>query len=484
MKPRTIEKPVPLIPVQNPTRSYWIADNTQYEKYRSTPDLPTESPVVIIGGGMTGVSLLYHLSQMIPGTTVLLLEARGICSGATGRNGGHAIPHSFHGFFKVAKSLGDSKARSLVSFETKCVTEILDTIKFLNSEDEVGVRQGGFVVPCETDEEFQKLLKDVEEYERVLTNDLEKEIIEIWDSEKTKEKLGTDKFCGAAYSSYGFQFWPFKFVIKLLERSIRRTNVNVQTQTIVEKILLDESPMASHKYVVHTNRGQNHIIPVRGQMMASSTEKFLWPYSISANDDMEYWHQRYDRTIILGGGREFARPDMEIGVFDDSIVNPKVSLGLQRLLREIAGSDSETGTRSLTEWTGIMGFADRRLPYVGRLNNKAGSPSGQYVAVGYTGHGMPRAFLAAKNLVYLHLNRTDKLHPAVKDIFTVPPTVVEQCGDHLNLGTTLKRLSKCQAENNEFNGTICKQDDGSGKRTEKRVGWRGRLFGCFKFGKL
>lgn len=47
--------------------------------------------VVIVGGGFTGVSTAYHLSARFPDRRVVLLEARAIGNGASGRNGGMAL---------------------------------------------------------------------------------------------------------------------------------------------------------------------------------------------------------------------------------------------------------------------------------------------------------------------------------------------------------------------------------------------------------
>jgi gamma-glutamylputrescine oxidase len=44
--------------------------------------------VAIIGGGFTGVSTAYHLSRRFPGRGIVLLEARRLANGASGRNGG------------------------------------------------------------------------------------------------------------------------------------------------------------------------------------------------------------------------------------------------------------------------------------------------------------------------------------------------------------------------------------------------------------
>lgn len=60
------------------------------DEHRSTEDLPPECDVAIIGAGLSGVSTAYHLCNLADTgrrLSIVLLEARQVCSGATGRNG-------------------------------------------------------------------------------------------------------------------------------------------------------------------------------------------------------------------------------------------------------------------------------------------------------------------------------------------------------------------------------------------------------------
>ncbi|KAI7916652.1 hypothetical protein M0657_008493 [Pyricularia oryzae] len=79
------------LPVKNPTRSYWQDPPDQViANLRSSPDLTQDADVVIIGSGITGAAIAWHLLQDDaegPYPKVVMLEAREICSGATGRNG-------------------------------------------------------------------------------------------------------------------------------------------------------------------------------------------------------------------------------------------------------------------------------------------------------------------------------------------------------------------------------------------------------------
>lgn len=88
----------PVAPVANPTIPFWRKEPHELDNIRTTPELPEQSDIVIIGGGYAGVSIAYHLitSQQLesqPPPSITLLEARQICSGATGRNGESSQMH-------------------------------------------------------------------------------------------------------------------------------------------------------------------------------------------------------------------------------------------------------------------------------------------------------------------------------------------------------------------------------------------------------
>jgi len=84
----------PGLPRENPTPSSWLIPPDSLQNYRSTESLPTGLiDVVIIGSGFGGTSVAWHLlhgdsdSPRHSYLRTLMLEARDVCSGATGRNG-------------------------------------------------------------------------------------------------------------------------------------------------------------------------------------------------------------------------------------------------------------------------------------------------------------------------------------------------------------------------------------------------------------
>lgn len=106
-----------IFPVPNPTLPYWRSDLHDLDSLRTTEHLPEDCDILIIGAGLSGVSTAYHLLNDNPSPpSIVLLEAREICSGATGRNGGHLLaPHSY--IDPVLREHGIDAARELTLFQ-------------------------------------------------------------------------------------------------------------------------------------------------------------------------------------------------------------------------------------------------------------------------------------------------------------------------------------------------------------------------------
>lgn len=86
--------PSRIIPIPSPfphptsTLPFWRTDLHRLDDYRSTEHLPAECDVLIIGAGYAGVTTAYHLLDGNPlPPSIVILEARQACSGATARNG-------------------------------------------------------------------------------------------------------------------------------------------------------------------------------------------------------------------------------------------------------------------------------------------------------------------------------------------------------------------------------------------------------------
>ena len=77
-------------PAAGYTQSFWRTQPDPLDNHQTTTELPKEADILIIGGGYVGASAAYRLlaeNPQSPTPQVVLVEARELCSGATGRNG-------------------------------------------------------------------------------------------------------------------------------------------------------------------------------------------------------------------------------------------------------------------------------------------------------------------------------------------------------------------------------------------------------------
>ena len=156
-----------LLPVPNSTASYWRSEPHWLDEYRSTEDLPSQAEIVIIGTGIAGVSTAYHLLDRkddddAPQPSILLLEARQLCSGATGRNGGHIkkLPSTI---VDLIQSLGSTAAGEVIKFIRANICAVKHVIEKENIEAQGELRRSFDVSLDEKDArevktEFEKQL--------------------------------------------------------------------------------------------------------------------------------------------------------------------------------------------------------------------------------------------------------------------------------------------------------------------------------------
>ena len=77
-------------PSPNSTSSFWHSEPSSILLgHRTTPDLPPQADIVIIGSGITGASAARFLAEdaRAKDFSIVMLDAREACWGATGRVG-------------------------------------------------------------------------------------------------------------------------------------------------------------------------------------------------------------------------------------------------------------------------------------------------------------------------------------------------------------------------------------------------------------
>src|ERR1044071_4368718 len=100
--------------------SYWVnsVEPLAYAKLA----MDKETDVVVIGGGMAGVSIAYHLVRS--GRKVILLEDGYIGSGETGRTTAHLVTALDDRYYDLEKSYGKDKVKLIAQSHAAAITSI------------------------------------------------------------------------------------------------------------------------------------------------------------------------------------------------------------------------------------------------------------------------------------------------------------------------------------------------------------------------
>jgi hypothetical protein len=225
-----------ILPVPNPTPSYWLSEPHRFSNLRSTPDLPSKCDIAIIGSGLSGVATAYHILQEsdpanVP--NVVILEARDLCSGATARNGGHSKIkiNTLTGLLGKMGPKGVKDVLNYVHGIARGLEKIVDE-EGLECEFEIRRTMDVFLDIGEAEalkEVYENSWKKAEEWTKSFR----------WVPAEHVEQVTSIKGAVAAASSPAVSFWPYKFVTQLLARMVERYPspvLNVQTNTPVTSV--------------------------------------------------------------------------------------------------------------------------------------------------------------------------------------------------------------------------------------------------------
>lgn len=116
------------LPVPNPGEPFWQQEPDELHNHRSTEQLPQHTDILIIGAGYAGVSTAYHLVKETK-KNITILEARGACSGATGRNGGHLRPDLYGHIPTYCDRAGAEAGEEIAKFEIAHVQAIKKVVE-------------------------------------------------------------------------------------------------------------------------------------------------------------------------------------------------------------------------------------------------------------------------------------------------------------------------------------------------------------------
>ncbi|KAI8265132.1 hypothetical protein K4K58_011777 [Colletotrichum sp. SAR11_239] len=401
----------PGLPRANWTKPYWHVNPSAYANHNSPwPQDPVD--LVIIGTGISGMTLARTLCAKRPDLKIVVLEARTLCSGATGRNGGHIKTMLFSMWNERKHQFGIEEAIKISEFEQSHLNAIAAATKEDGADCDLVLTTG---VEAYYDQAvFDQDLKALEDI-RVHAPHLAALHTVHTDRDVLQHQMKLSKRCIGAITIPAGSVWPYKWIAKVWENLIGGNKVNMQTNTAVESIedrdgaefatVKTKRGTIKAKKVIHaTNAWMGYLLPemqpfvspVRvnvvhwaadsnGQSPLGTVPEYSVWYRYGRKD-YDYLIQREDGGIVTGRactGRTVTG--------DDTVTDLAPHAHLRGFPFEaIANPKADAATSIDHSWSGIVSFTQDGLPFIGPL--PFAGRSHQFVCGAYHATGMVKAF--------------------------------------------------------------------------------------------
>lgn len=356
------------------------------------PMLETDlsADVVIVGGGYSGLSAAHALQRR--GIEPVVLEARAVGWGASGRNGGAVIGKFRVPFPAMAKAHGLQAARRMADI----AHESLDAVEELIADLAVRAAQferNGNLRCAHTQRALEALIVEAE----WLRSELNDGSCCVLPRAELAQELGSDAFAGGVLNRLAGTIHPLNYVrgvaaglaarkVRIFENSpvtrMLREPAGVLVETPGGRVRAGQVLIATDAYsdlTAATGQVSRRIVPFRTAIIATERmpaqlqAKLLTARrGYSETRRMMKWFRKIDGRFVFGGRGAFGREDTASS-FE----------ALRRAMTTLF-SDLE-GLAIEFQWSGLVGMTFNQLPHVGRIDERT------CVCLGYNGVGIAMA---------------------------------------------------------------------------------------------
>ncbi|TGO20286.1 hypothetical protein BPAE_0314g00080 [Botrytis paeoniae] len=313
-------------PAKDSTKPFWHSERHYLHDYRSTDILSVNDiiDVVIIGAGYAGVATAYNLVKNDIASdhsklSVMILDARSVCSGATRRNGGHLRPDLYGHIPKYINRAGVRAGAEIAEFEIAHVQALKELIFREKIDCDSTLTRTCDVWNNQDAADEAKVVYDRLRLDPELSHMEDIQFIIGKDAETVSGVKGA-KAC-STYNAATLS--PYKLITSLLASTLATGSVNLQANTPVISIQqsahgchLVETPrgISRARKVVYANNAYvscllpeyfKNIIPCKGICCHVTIPKGItaypmdWSYIVRTEDGiLDYLIPRPDGSII------------------------------------------------------------------------------------------------------------------------------------------------------------------------------------------
>ncbi|OBT79094.1 hypothetical protein VF21_02492 [Pseudogymnoascus sp. 05NY08] len=295
------------------------------------------------------------------------------------------------------------------------------------------------------------------------------------------------------------EFTQMKSCIGAVVHPAGQGNLNLQAKTPVVEVsdrdangwITVKTPRGDvrTKAVMHaTDRWASHLLPDFGNLIfggRGSLASLKAPEGFFKHTGAQHWDEIVNNyhlqlpppynTVILGGGKSLLVHDPRSYILNDS--EDKQFDGLPEFYQSWPASDVAQwpgeGRAELAKvldkggvWTGVMSSSIDEFPFVGAVPNH----KGDFIAAGFSGHGMPRILLSTAHVVPLILTSLgiESTPPALVAPYPALPKPFQIATDRMEKLQKINVKAKYEAEM-KMNFESAKEEFCNDDRSRPRV---------------
>jgi gamma-glutamylputrescine oxidase len=380
--------------------SYYEASTAAQRVAYPTLQGDVSCDVCVVGGGLAGLHTALNLAEH--GHKVVLLEARRIGWGASGRNGGHLIPEFACGMSTLEDALGFDDARRCWTLAREAAEAVRSRIVRHRIECDY---QPGHIEVGIGSRHVAHLRRWRARAE--LDYDYEYRFIE---RDEMRGFVGSDRYQGGLLDTSGGHLHPLKLTLGLAQAFVaaggaifENSAVTTWTDGARPRIRCAGGEVDAGRLVLASNVGMEsmsgatarklaaRILPVGTWMIATpqlpdALADELLPTRAAVADNrvvLDYFRLSADKRMIFGGGCSYLGEGTPAG-FAESMLRAMVEV-----FPQLRGVPAEFA------WGGVIDISMSRAPDFGRVVGGAGNV---YFAQGFSGSGLVATCVAGRVL--------------------------------------------------------------------------------------
>lgn len=365
-------------------RSYYLASaNAMPERPLLGADLTAD--VCVVGGGFTGVNTAIELAQR--GLSVILLEARRIGWGASGRNGGQLIRGIGHDVSGFARYVGEEGVRYLQRAGIDSVALVGERIREYGIDCDL---RWGFCELANTPAQFLAFQGELESL-AALGYVPETRLVAAQDMAQV---VGSGVYAGGLVDMGSGHLHPLNLVlgeaafaeslgVRVFENSPVLELIHgatVQVRCAGGTVRAGSLVLACNAHLEELEpKLSGKVLPAGSYIIATEplsvgVASQLIPQNLALCDQkvgLDYYRLSADRRLLFGGACHYSgRDPVDIAGY----MRPKMLKVFPQLVN----------TAIEFQWGGKIGITANRFPQVGRLKQYPNV----FYAQGYSGHGL------------------------------------------------------------------------------------------------